>query len=244
MEIELDLSLCTVAERQSKGLRGLLASVYATAFPVAFEVIVAEIGESGSAALVDDFPGLLVARLTGCSWLAAANHALSLGRGRYTALVDADLLVQPGCLERLVGFMDDNPDVGLASPRILDAYGKTEPSCHPFPRLLRGVGLPLPATYGLRPAATAEVDWCRAGLHLLRRELIEEIGLLDEHCAGLAELDLYWRAKRQGWHNYAVYEAVVVHANPGRYHPELAEKTAWPERLREGLSFLKRRWLG
>ena len=244
MEIELDLSVCTVAGRQTKGLRGLLDSIYATAYPVAFEVIVAEIGETGAAALADDFPRLLVARLEGRSPLAAANHALSLSRGRYAALVDADLLVQPDCLQRLIEYMDDNPDVGLVTPRILNAYGKTEPSCHAFPRLLRGLGLPLPATEGQRLTATAEVDWCRGGFHLLRREMIDEISLLDVNCATLAELDLYWRARRQGWHSTYLFEAVAVHANPGRYRPELTALPAWPERLREGVGFLKRRWLG
>lgn len=244
MEIELDLSVCTVAGRQSKGLRGLLETVYATVYPVAFEVIVTEIGETGAAALADDFPGLLVTRFGGRSALAAANHALAQGRGRYAALVDADVLVQPDCLQRLVEFMDDNPDVGLASPRILDAYGKTEPSCHDFPRLLRSCGLPLPVTSGRWRKETGEVDWCRSGLHLLRRELMDEIGLLDESCATLSELDLYWRARRQGWHSTYLFEAVVVHANPGRYHPELTLAPPWPERFQEGLGFLKRRWLG
>lgn len=244
MEIELDLSVCTVAGRQTKGLRGLLDSVYATAYPVAFEVIVAELGETGAARLADDFPRLLVARLEGRSVLAAANHALSLSRGRYAALVDADVLVQPDCLQRLIEYMDDNPDIGLVTPRILNAYGKTEPSCHEFPRLLRGLGLPLPATEGLRLTATAEVDWCRGGCHLLRRELIDEIGLLDASCPTLSELDLYWRARRQGWHRTYLFEAVAVHANPGRYRPELTALPAWPQRLREGLGFLQRRWLG
>ncbi len=243
-DIELDLSVCTVAGRQTKGLHGLLDTIYGTAYPVAFEVIVCEVGETGAARLTDDFPGLLVTRLDGCSRLAAANHAMSQGQGRYTALVDADVLVQPDCLQRLIEFMDDHPDVGLASPRILDAYGKTEASCHDFPRLLKPCGLPLPATPGRRLEATVEVDWCRGGVHLLRRELIEEIGLLDADCASLAELDLYWRARRQGWHSYYVFEAVVVHTNPGRYHPELTVLPAWPQRLREGLGFMKRRWLG
>jgi len=244
VDIELDLSVCTVAGRKAQGLRGLLSSVYDTADPVAFEVIVAEVGDSGAAALTDDFPGLLVTRINVRSSLAAANHAMGQSRGRYTALMDADVLVQPDCLRRLIEFMDDHPDVGLASPRIIDAYGKTEPSCHEFPRLLKPCGLPLPASCGRQLVETAEVDWCQGGFHLLRRELIEEIGLFDANCAGLAELDLYWRARRQGWHNYYVFEAGVVHANPGRYHPELTVAPAGPERFRDSLSFLKKRWFG
>jgi len=243
-DIEPDLSLCTVAGRDLKVLRGLLETVYATADPVAFEVIVVEIGESGAAALADDFPGLLVTRLNGRSKLAAANHAMALGRGRYIALVDADLQVQPDCLQRLITFMDDNPDVGLASPRIIDAAGNTEPSCRDFPKLLRVTGLPLPVPSVRLQGKSAEVDWCRAGFHLLRRELIDEIGLFAASCATLAELDLYWRARRQGWHSYYVMEAVAVQANPGQDHPELTVTPAWPALMGDGLCFLKKRWFG
>lgn len=245
LEIELDLSVCTVVGRDLKSLRRLLDTVYTTADPVGFEVIVAEAGESGAAALADDFPGLLVARLAGRSPLAAANHAMALGRGRYIALVEADVQVQPACLPRLITFMDDHPDVGLVFPRIIDAYGKTEPSCFDFPKLLGACGLPMPVHSGQMEVGTTEVDWCRGGLHLLRRELLEEIGLFDVDCGTLAELDLYWRARRQGWHSHYLFEAVAVHANPGRYHLELSTVTsAWSARLRDGLWFLKKRWFG
>lgn len=243
-EIELDLSVCTVAGGKTQGLRHLLDTVYTTAYPLAFEVIVAEVGETGAALLADDFPRLLVARLTGRSPLAAANHALALSRGRYIALVDADVQVQPDCLQRLVEFMDDNPEVGLAAPRIFDAYGKTEPTCHDFPKLLGPCGLPWPLTGGWPGTKTTEVDWCRSGLHLLRRELLEEIGFLDEICGSLSEVDLYWRARQKGWHRSYLFEAVAVHANPIRYRPELTVAPDWPERFREGFCFLKRRWLG
>jgi len=245
-EDEFDLSICIVAGRQpqsNKALRGLLNSIYATADPVAFELVVAETAENGVTALADDFPGLLVVRLNGLSPVAAANHIMRRGQGRYTALLDADLIIQPGCLEHLVDFMDENPDAGLACPRIIDAYGASAASVYDFPRLLGVTGLPLPGLVPRLLAATSAVDWGRGGFHLLRRELIQEIGLLDETCGTLAELDLYWRARRHGWHSFYVFEAVALHANPGRYHPELAVTGSWPLRVKEIAYFFKKRWL-
>lgn len=246
-EIELDLSLCTVAPRHTQALAGLLTTVYGTTESVGFEALVAEVEASGATALVDDFPGLLVVRHLGWSRLAALNHLLSLSQGRYVALLDPDVLVQPGCLDQLVAFMDDNPEYGLAAPRIINAYGRTESTCAPFPKLLSLAGLPLPTPRPQPRGESGEVDWCQGGFHLLRRELLDEIGplVLDERCPGLFELDLYWRARRQGWHASYCHEAVAVHANPGRYHPELAKhRPLWPVQLQESVHFLKKRWLG
>lgn len=247
MEIDLDLSVCIVVGLQAhskKALRGLLSSIYETVDPVAFEVVVAEIEETGAAALVDDFPGLLVTRLAaGVSSVAAANHMLRLGRGRYTVLLDADMLIQVGCLQRLVAFMDENPDVGLAGPRIINAYGVTESSVCDFPRLLKMIGLPLPLQNPRTQEVTGEVDWLWGGFHLFRQELILEIGLFDEACGSLAELDLYWRARRHGWHRFYVFEAVALHANPGRYHPELVVTKSRSILAKNIVCFLKKRWL-
>lgn len=240
MEIELDLSVCTVAGRLRKGVAGLLQTVRETADPVAVELLVAEVEESGASALADQFPGLLVVRLMGLSRLAALNRLLALSRGRYVALVADDLLVQPECLKRLVDFMDDNPDVGLVSPRVIDLYGRSEPTCHAFPRLLPMAGLPLPLPPPLLLTATAEVGWCGGGFHLLRRELLDEVGPLDEALADLAELDLYWRSRQQGWHNFFLHKATVVHARAHR----LTSSPPWPGQLGAGLRFLKKRLLG
>jgi hypothetical protein len=246
VEIELDLSLCVVAGKQTRSLRRLLQTLHATTDQLGFECLVAETRAGGTAALaalVDEFPGLMVVRLLGLTPLAAMNHLLRLSRGRYAALVDADLQLQPHCLHRLVRYMDDNPDVGLISPRIIDAYGKTEPSCHAFPLFLPLTGIPFPCPPPRLEPKTTEVAWCRSGLHLLRPELTEELGGLDAACGHLAELDLYWRARRLGWHRVYLCEAEAVHANPGRYRPEVGMSPAWPEQLRVGLRFLKKHLL-
>ena len=244
VEIELDLSLCTVAGRQLKGVAGLLRSVQETADPVGVETLVAEVEESGATALADEFPGLTVVRLFGLSRLAALNRLLDLSQGRYSALVDDDLLVQPECLARLIDFMDDNPDVGMVSPRIIDLYGQAEASCHDFPLLFKLAALPLPLAPPKLLTTTSEVDWCGGGFLLLRRELLEEIGPLDEACARLAELDLAWRSRQQGWHNSYCAEATVVHSRAGRAHPGGPGTPSWPEGLKAFPGFLKKRLLG
>ncbi|MDD5757453.1 MAG: glycosyltransferase [Desulfobulbaceae bacterium] len=245
-EIELDLSVCVVAgvsAQATKMLQGLLASIYESAYPIAFEVLVAERAEMGISALVDDFSGLLVARLAeGTSPVTAVNHLMRLTRGRYLAVLDADVLIRPNCFMRLLEFMDENPEVGVVGPRILDAYGSTVASGAVFPSLLEVAGLPLPRQNPRLLITTGEVDWLLGGVHLLRRELIEEIGLFDEACGDLAELDYYWRAKQKGWHSGYVFEAVALHANPARYHPEMVTAENRLGIVKEMANFLRKRW--
>lgn len=245
-DIELDLSLCLVVEPQARprqNWRATLTSIYETADQLAFEVVIAEIGETGAAGLVDEFPGLMITRMAaGVSPIAAANHALRLGKGRYVALMEADVILCPQALQRLLEVMDLNPEIGLIGPRILDAYGATEASVCGFPPLLRLAGLPLPRVNGQRRQESGEIDWLRGGLCLMRRELLEDIGLLAPACGRLAPLDFAWRARRQGWHRWYLSEATAIHAHPAVYHPELGSSPPWPLRLREGLSFWRHRW--
>jgi len=175
--------------------------------------------------------------------ITAANHIMRLTRGRYLAFIDVDVVIRPGCLLRLLEFMDENPDVGGVGPRIIDAYGSTEASVCAFPSLLKMMGLPLPRQKPRVLPATGEVDWLWGGGHLLRRELGEEIGLFEEACGDWAELDLYWRAKQQGWHCAYVFEALALHANPSRYHPERALAGSWLRFAKEMFHFLKKRYL-
>lgn len=219
MDIEPDLSICTVAgPHHQAALRRLLRSIQDTADPVSYDVMIAEIHQGSASGLADDFPGLLVIHTPGLSRLAAINQAIRRhGKGRYTAIIDSDVVILPECLKRLVDYMDETPDVGLASPRIVNAYGSTMPSIKKFPGLIALMLGSSRFTQGMAPSNTSEVDWCRSGVHLLRRECIEEIGLLDELLPVCAELDLYFQARRQGWHTMFVAEAMAVHANPAHY---------------------------
>lgn len=236
-EIEPDVSVCTVAGHKPQVLRRLLRSIHDTADPVSVEIVVAETGPGAATGLADDFPGLLVVHTPGLSRLAALNQALCHGRGRYAALLDPEVVVLPECLKRLIDFMDDTPDVGLAAPKIVDAHGMDEPSVLSFPGLfamLLGSSLP-----GQRivPARTSEIDWSSGGFHLFRRECLDEIGQLDEALPVCAELDRYRQARRQGWHSMYVAEAIAVHARPDRQPQPLRPG------LRERIRLLKKQCL-
>lgn len=257
--IEPDVSICTVVDGQFKTVARMLHSVAATADPVAVESIVADTAgpSSNSEAFIRDFPDVKFFDLAGVAPVQAKNQAMRLARGRFLGFFDADLVVVEGCLKTLVDYLDDHPDVGVAGPRIVDAYGtlaRTARAFHTVPAILGQVlarsgfaDMPWkPKHYleGWNHRTTREVDWLCGGAHLVRRELIEDIGLLAEDLPFFYEQEYYLRSKKSGWHNFYVYGAQVVHPNPGRYG-ELAQGPASKSfSMLEVIRFFYEKWFG
>ena len=210
----IDLSVCVVAgPDERENLSRLLSSLRDQAGRVECEALVAEtvaetVGQ-GLDSLADEFAGLAVVRLGGLTMTAAVNRLLALSRGRYLLLLPVSAWLGSDCPQRLVDFMDEAPEIGLVGPRLLDPEGREIASGAEFPWLFRLARLPWPWPLPVLMGRTGEVDFCLGGCHLLRREALEEIGGLKAGGWGRAELDLYWRARRLGWHNCYLREAVV-----------------------------------
>jgi len=152
----------------------------------------------------------------------ANNQALSLCSGQYVLLLNPDTELLPDALETLVAFMDDHPEGGACGPRLLNADGSLQPSCHPlltpgreFWRLMFLDYLWPRARYplrrwGLETARSVEV--IKGACFLLRREALDEVGLLDDrYFMYTEEMDLCHRLLRAGWELYWLPQAVVVH---------------------------------
>jgi N-acetylglucosaminyl-diphospho-decaprenol L-rhamnosyltransferase len=144
-------------------------------------------------------------------------------RPDYCYLLNADTIVRPGALRALVDFMDTNPQVGIAGSRLESLEGIPRSTAFrffsvpgeferairlgPVSRLLRrweGTG-PLPTV----PTPT---DWTSGAALLVRRQVFEEIGLLDEDLyTYFDDIDLCLRARRAGWPTWVVPDSHVVH---------------------------------
>ncbi|NOX25514.1 MAG: glycosyltransferase family 2 protein [Deltaproteobacteria bacterium] len=251
--IQPDITVCTAIKWQPPAARSLLCSLAETADPVAIEIFLVNRGGDSDSALLSEFPALNIFALPGETEVGACNQAAALAAGRYIMVVSHDVQIQPQCLLRLVEFMDDNPYAGLAAPRIIDAYGKPERTVRAFHSLFSLVRQFLPRTSGysgrhdkhLAPffayKADAEVDWLWSGAKIIRRELIEDIGLPDAAMPPyFADMEYALRAKKAGWHNFYIHAATVLHTNPLRYDPRLAGR---PFSLPAAVKFMKKKWL-
>jgi hypothetical protein len=149
-----------------------------------------------------------------------------------THLPDAVLLLNPdtkvhhGALQALVDFLKNNPAAGIAGARLVYGDGSFQHSAFDFPGLwqLAIELLPLPSRLaesslnGRYPSSLYEQDHPFKVGHPLgaamcvRREAIEQVGLLDErYQMYVEEVDWSKRIVAAGWESYCVPTAKVTH---------------------------------
>jgi N-acetylglucosaminyl-diphospho-decaprenol L-rhamnosyltransferase len=203
-------------------LADCLRSIPAGAEGIDYQLIVVDNGSSdGSADMVAcDFPGVhLIQNVDNVGFTRANNQGLQASQGRYTLLLNSDTLVPEGALPKLVRFMDERPEAGACGPRLLRPDGTPQPYAYggdPTPAYLlaRGLKQLLLRRY-LHDWATSsiqEVDWVSGASLMVRREAVEQAGLLDEAIFMYFE-DNDWclRIRQAGWKVYYNPQVEIVH---------------------------------
>ena len=195
----------------------------------ALEVWVVDNGSGdGSVEMVRaSFPGVrLMANQENHGFAAACNQAIVRSSGRYVMLLNPDAEVVGEALTILLDYMDSHPEAGVVGPQLRYPDGRLQSSRRRFPTPLTGF---LESTllqqwfprnrwlahyYVLdRPDdATCEVDWVMGAAMLVRREAIEQAGLLDEGYFMYSE-EMEWcrRIKGRGWRVVYLPAAAVIH---------------------------------
>lgn len=155
------------------------------------------------------------------------NQALQQATGDYYLVLNPDAFVRTNSIALLARFLDLHPDVGICGPKVLNEDLTFQQSCR------RGVARPWNvisyfsglATYFpknskfsgyhlsyLDEDRTCAVDGVSGSCLMIRREVVEEIGLFDERFFAYQEdSDYCFRAKTAGWKVYYVPEAQVIH---------------------------------
>lgn len=197
--------------------------------PTAFEVLVVDQDSlDGSAEMVEEqFPAAKLLRQRPNIGFAGGNNlAFRHSTGRYFVLLNSDTVIRPGWLTELVAYADSHPRVGLLGPKLLNPDGTLQYSCRRFPSLGAGLFRHTPLEW-LAPrnsytqdylmkewdhASPREVDWLSGACLMARREMIEEIGGLDEgYFMYFEDVDWAARAHESGWGVHYLPGPVVLH---------------------------------
>jgi GT2 family glycosyltransferase len=129
-----------------------------------------------------------------------------------------------GALRRLCDFLDQNPRVGLVGPRLVNADGSLQMSCYKFPDPLRYIwenllltaAFPNSTIFGdyrsWQHDTVREVDFVIGAAMLVRRAVIEQVGLFDELFFMYSEeTDWQMRIRKAGWKIMLCPASVVTH---------------------------------
>ncbi len=141
----------------------------------------------------------------------------------FVLLLNPDTIVLPGAISELLGFMERCPKVGIAGSRLEDPDGTPQRSAFRFHsiggELERGIRMGLftnllknkmvapPVTDRAEPC-----DWVAGASMIVRREVFEAAGLIDEkYFMYFEEVDFCLAAARAGWPCWYVPASRVVH---------------------------------
>jgi len=179
--------------------------------------------------LQQKFPQVILSKnKTNIGFAKAVNHSISKTSAPYILLLNPDTLVDKNFFKSMLDFMKNNPDVGIAGPKILEKNGMIQGSARSFPT-------PMTALYGRNTVITKifpdnrmtsknvltsrhngekkmAVDWVSGACMVVRRSAVKDVGMMDE------KFFLYWedadwckRMSAKGWKVIYYPHASVVH---------------------------------
>ncbi|MBX3066247.1 MAG: glycosyltransferase family 2 protein [Anaerolineae bacterium] len=144
---------------------------------------------------------------------------------RYALLLNPDTVVPPDGLRKMIERMDADPKLGAAGPRLIMLDGNLDLACRrsfPTPEVMmwRVLGLsklfPKSKLFGrynmtyLDEHVETEVDCVVGAFMMVRREAVQQAGLLDELFWMYGEdIDWAYRIKQAGW-KILYYPTVTV----------------------------------
>ena len=212
-------------------LRRCLQSLYAEPVPNITSTVwvVDNASGDGSVEMVrHEFPQAhVIVNTDNRGFSRANNQAIAESESRFVFLLNSDAQVQPGALEALMAFADAHPEAGVIGPKVLNPDGTLQFSCRRFPNLGAGffrntyLGRLFPRNRFARNYLMGDVDhtqprpvdWLSGCAMLIRRDLLEKIGTLDERFFMYCEdVDFCWRCRQSGQEVWYAPDAVVTHA--------------------------------
>jgi len=221
----MDLSIVIISWNTANLLAKCLASIYAYPPTGNFEIFVVDNASSDDSVQMvrQQFPQVkLLPNAQNVGFARANNQAICQSTGKFLLLLNPDTEVKPGALHKLQQFMAAKPQAGAVGPQTLNPDGTQQLSCFPRPTLWREFWRlfhldrlwPM-GTYQMdrwpvdRPR---EVDALLGACLLLRKEALDQIGLLDEsYFIYSEEIDLCYRLQQAGWHLYWLPQAEIIH---------------------------------
>ena len=141
------------------------------------------------------------------------NRGAQTAAGDFILFLDSDVELEPSWIARAVEYLRSNPEVGMVAGKLL--YAARRDLVDMFGGELSRLGLGWDANAGEEAAALKAVQerlWTPSAAVLVRRSVIDRIGLFDEafHIA-YEDSDFGWRANLAGFKCVCLAALTAVH---------------------------------
>jgi GT2 family glycosyltransferase len=195
-----------------------------------FEIFVVDNGSSDATIqmLTEDFPQVnLIKNESNFGYTKAMNMGLKLCQGNYLVQLNPDVIIYPDTFQKIVAFLDQNKDVGICTPKVINSDGTLQKQCHrsfarPWDVISYFLGLdrlfPKSKFFGrylftyLPEDQIADVQAVSGSCMVIRDSVIQEIGYLDEQFFAYQEdTDFCFRANKANWRVVYFPQSIVKH---------------------------------
>ena len=225
----MDLSIVIVTHNSLSPVEKCLRSIEKHSPGGEYEIIVVDNASSdGTPEMIrESFSSVrLIANRDNRGYSKGVNQAFPASSGRYFLILNPDIVVGEDSIDALVRFMDDKPEAGIAGSKLVFPDGTVQPSCRSFYTIralfLRRtfLGKLFPRARVLREhlmseydhAEARKVDWIIGACMIVRREAIEDVGLMDERFfLYFEDTDWCYRMKQHGRQVWYAPGSVMVH---------------------------------
>lgn len=147
------------------------------------------------------------------------NLALKQASGKYIVVMDSDVELNDNVFERLIQVLESNNNVGMVAPRLVYRDGSLQKSTDSFPTFWRKISRYLflkqienrenkrPEMENIR-----KVDYAISAFWLFRKEVLDQVGFLDENIFYAPEdVDYCLRIWKKGYEVLYVPDVSATH---------------------------------
>ncbi len=211
----------------------------------------------------DEFPEVItILEDVNTGYTRGVNTCTKKAAAKYIFNLNSDTVLEPGVVEKMVEYMENNPKVGLLGPQLLNMDGSVQESCYRF--VTPEIALYRRTLLGHLPYAkkkledfvmknmdwstTQEVDWILGAAILFPKSLTETVGHLDEDLfLYLSDTYYAWQMWEKGYKVVYFPEVKLYH-----YHRKSSRQQMFLKRIfcnkayrihiRDGITYFRKIW--